>query len=234
MERRVGWFEKKVGLVVPQEDGTLRKVKVPKSSWDKWVGERKVRPVEGEAEPQGQMPTEGQAAALAVRTAMENAERVWHKLMANYRDMVQRPLGLRDEKEARRDFALAIIAFELGAVANLFPAEQARRLQRWTLRICQLTFGAGAPSEMAEYHRVAQHALDHPEGGELPHDALWWRLLERWLGSGLKSHEVVFERKRTGLLDPLLPMVLTDVVCRPPFLRTWKEISEGRKLVEGA
>jgi hypothetical protein len=227
----VGWFEKKVELVVPQEDGTVRKVKVPESTWDKWVREGKVRPVKDEARPPSQTLTEDDAAALAVRTAMENAQQAWPKLMANYRDMVSRPLGLRDEKQAKWHFTVAIIAFELGAVANLFPVEQAHRLQRHTLLICQSIFGPNAPSEMAEYHRVVQHALDHPEQGEMPFDALWWRLLERWLGADLNAHEVVFEGKRTGLLDPCLPMVLTDVVCRPPFLRTWKEISEGPQLV---
>jgi hypothetical protein len=153
--------------------------------------------------------------------------------MENYREMVRRPLLLRDEEQARRDFALAVIAFELGAVANLFPEAQALRLQRWTFRVCESVFGVGAPAEVAEYDRVTQYALDHPEEGELPHDALWWRLLGRWLGPGLNAHGFVFDGKPSGLLDPILPVVLTDVVIRPPFLQTWKKISQGRPLTEG-
>ena len=225
-------FKKKVELVVPQDDGTLRKVRVPERTWDSWVRDGKVRRVEETPDPRGL--TEGQAAMHAIKRAIENADCAWPTLMTNYREMVQRPLGLRDEAQARKDFALAIIAFELGAVANLFQPAQARRLTDWTFRICQRVFGAGAPAEMAEYHQAFEHAADHPEEGEMPHDALWWRLLARWLGPGINHHEVVFEGKRTGYLDPFLPMVLTDVVCRPPFLRTWKEISEGRQLIEGA
>lgn len=180
-----------------------------------------------------QAPTEGLAAAVAVRDAIENAERAWPKLMANYRKMLERPLGLRDEKQARSEFTLAIIALELGAVANLFPAEQARRLESYAQRLCQSIFGGEASDKITEYRRVFHHALDHPNEGELPQDALWWCLLEQWLGPGLNAHEVVFEGNRTGLLNPLLPMVLTDMVFRPPFLRTWKAISEGPQLVEG-
>jgi hypothetical protein len=123
----------------------------------------------------------------------------------------------------RFDFALAGLATHSRAIRNLFPKDQADRLEVAILKIIDSPeHGEYAVGEIRAYHKTM---LDE-EGGD-PRDviaAASVRLLRKWLGDGMRKLV-----DPSGIVSPLAVMVVMSAILDLGGMY-WKTIKERAAL----
>ena len=173
--------------------------------------------------------TEKQASASFVLSMVEKTRDAWPTVYENLSDSYGDKFIIEDQRMATFDLALAALAQEIQAFKNLFPKEQSERLRKWVLAcIDSPEYGEYAKSEVEEYDESFQQSFKNIEN---PLDAVSARLLHRWLGENVKNFDVEIDGKKTGIIDPLLVMQVTNILIT--FTGTWKMIKENLRLIEG-
>ena len=202
-----------------------------------WFGKRAEKKVAGSDgkpnAPKGQM-TEREAVIRVNQHMINSAIQVWPGLCKNIEAIAGFPLHVADEEQVVFDLSLAAIALDLQAVRNLYPKTQAERIDAWAYKLAySARFGDYAFKELRRYSEAFQSELQLVGNDGNPLGVVSGLLLHRWLGDELKTHEVVFQGKKTGLLNPLLLAAVNEALCAPPFVGTWKYVKDNFVLVEG-
>ena len=135
-----------------------------------------------------------------------------------------------DEASAAFDLGLAVLAMETESLVNLFPCEQASRLEMWSLRLAAgPEYGEYAQAELREYRKAfRQHetfeSFDNPMGG-LPA-----RLLRRWLGARIDKFEVDLDGIRTGHVSTIYRHYVMALLL--PLVGRWKRLRDAYAIVQ--
>ena len=164
---------------------------------------------------------EQEAAARFVQYLMQAAREAWPTIESSMKEFYKDKFIVEEEKIAAYNLGLALIAQDLQAVPNLFPPDQAKRLEEWVYDCVDIEdWGEYAKEEVKKYGEKFQHDLNNHEN---PIYAIPARLLHRWLGKGIQNFDVELNGKKTGILDPLLVEMLGGILISQ-FSGTWKKV----------
>lgn len=174
---------------------------------------------------------EQKAAAQFVLSVVEKTRDAWPTIYEDLKNSYKERFIIEDQTTAVFDLALAVLGQEIQALRNLFPNDQSERLRKWVFAcIDSPEYGEYAKSEVEGYDESFQRSARNIEQGENPLDAIPTRLLHRWLGENIKNFDVEIGGKKTGIIDPLLIMQVTNILLA--FTGTWKMIKENFRLIE--
>lgn len=176
--------------------------------------------------------TEQEAASHFVLYIIKEAQDAWPTIHKNLKDSFKEKFIVEDEKMAAFDLALAAIAQDLQAVKNLFPKDQAERIEKWVLKcIDTKDWGEYAVDEVKKYGEKFQKDIQNISADGDPLSAIPARLLQRWLGKNIQNFDVEMSGKKTGIISPVLLMMVSSMLAA--FLGTWKRLKDNFKIVEG-
>jgi len=176
--------------------------------------------------------TEQEAALHFVLYIIKEAQDAWPTIHKNLKESFKEKFIVEDEKMAAFDLALAAIAQDLQAVKNLFPKDQAERIEKWVLKCIDTEdWGEYAVDEVKEYGEKFQKDIQNISAGGDPLSAIPARLLQRWLAKNIKNFDVEINGKKTGVISPILLMAVSGILTA--FLGTWKRLKDNFKIVEG-
>jgi hypothetical protein len=176
--------------------------------------------------------TEQEAASQFVLYIMKEAQDAWPTIHKSLKDSFKEKFVVEDEKMATFDLALAAISQDLQAVKNLFPKDQAERIEKWVLKCIDTEdFGEYAVDEVKKYGEKFQKDIQNINAGGDPLSAIPARLLHRWLGKNIQNFDVEMNGKRTGIISPILLMIISSTLAA--FLGTWKKLKDNFNLIEG-
>jgi hypothetical protein len=162
--------------------------------------------------------TEEKAAAFFQFSITEAVEGRWPEIKRILRKLIRDDsFSFANDEGALFDLLLAVEASELGALKNVFPADQARRL----FDLCLGSWESPedleyARIEIEEYRNFYEKALNE---GENPIYAIPVRLLHRWLGGAIREHLVEFEGE---VGDRLHRPCAGRVFCSRSIFRTYR------------
>lgn len=191
-------------------------------------------PAERVGVPRQKTSTEQEAAALFVVSILRETQHAWPTVYSNLKESREEKFVLEDESMAVFDLGLAAIAQDLQAVKNLFPSEQADRIEKWVLTWVLKCFdthdwGDYAVDEVKKYG--AEFQKESRIGAEFALGAIPGRLLHRWLCKGIKNLEGEIGGEKTGFIDTMLMAEVTNQVIG--FSGIWKRFKDDFDLVEG-
>lgn len=176
--------------------------------------------------------TEQEAASHFVLYIIKEAQDAWPTIHKNLKDSFKEKFIIEDEKMAAFDLALAAIAQDLQAVKNLFPKDQAERIEKWVLKCIDTEdWGEYAVDEVKKYGETFQKDIQNISAGGDPLSVIPTRLLQRWLGKNIQNFDVEMSGKKTGIISPVLLMMVSSTLAA--FLGTWKRLKDDFKIVEG-
>ena len=176
--------------------------------------------------------TEQEAASHFVLYIIKEAQDAWPTIHKSLVDSFKEKFVVEDEKMAAFDLALAAIAQDLQAVKNLFPKDQAERIEKWVLKCIDTEdYGEYAVDEVKKYGEKFQKDVQNISTGGDPLSAIPARLLQRWLGKNIQNFDVEMGGKKTGIISPVLLMMISSTLAA--FLGSWKKLKDDFNLVEG-
>lgn len=148
-----------------------------------------------------------------------------------FHDAVGDKFLVENERIAAFDLALAATALNLQAVRNLFSAEQASRIEGWVEKLIDSKeWGEYAIGEVKAYGEIFQRDVANIKMGADPFTSIPARLLQRWLGNGVRDFEIKTESKNTGGTSPIMLAIAVDALM--PFVGTWKAIKDQYELAK--
>lgn len=128
---------------------------------------------------------------------------------------------------ASLDLSLAAIALDLQAVKNLFPPEQASRIEELVFMDMNDPW---AIEEVKQYDAAFQkertNGLD-----PLGFSAVVGRLLRRWLGENIKNCEAEIGGKKTGFIEAMVMSVTFQTLGELAAAWNWKGIKDNVELL---
>lgn len=176
--------------------------------------------------------TEQEAASHFVLYITKEAQGAWPAIYKSLQDSFKDKFVVEDEIMAAFDLALAAIAQDLQAVKNLFPKDQAERIEKWVLKCIDTEdWGEYAVGEVKKYGEKFQKDVQNISTGGDPLSAIPARLLQRWLGKNIQNFDVEMNGKKTGIISPVLLMMVSSMLAA--FLGTWKKLKDDFNLIEG-
>lgn len=176
--------------------------------------------------------TEQEAASHFVLYIIKEAQDTWPAIHKSLKESFKDKFVVEDEKMAAFDLALAAIAQDLQAVKNLFPKDQAERIEKWVLKCIDTEErGEYAVDEVKKYGEKFQKDIQNINVGGDPLSAIPARLLQRWLGKNIQNFDVEMNGKKTGIISPVLLMMVSSMLAA--FLGSWKKLKDNFNLIEG-
>ena len=159
--------------------------------------------------------TEQEAALNFVGYIMNEASSIWPTIHEDLKNSFEGQFVLEREKMANFDLALAAIALDLQAIKNLFPNNQAERIEKWVYECFNpLDWGEYAVEEIKKYGKEFQEHTPNMYVGTNPLSAVSARLLHRWLGENIHNFEIDMggfsNDEKTGIvsISPQLQMIV--------------------------
>lgn len=176
--------------------------------------------------------TEQEAAAHFVLYITKEAQNTWPTIHKNLKDTFKDKFIIEDEKTAAFDLALAAIAQDMQAVKNIFPKDQAERIEKWIISCLDTKdWGEYAIDEVIKYGEKFQKDIQNVGAGGDPLSAIPTRLLMRWLGNNIHNFDVEMNGKKTGIISPFLLQMVSVLFFA--FLGTWKRLKDNFEIIEG-
>jgi len=176
--------------------------------------------------------TEQEAASHFVLYITKEAQGAWPAIYKSLQDSFKDKFVVEDETMAAFDLTLAAIAQDLQAVKNLFPKDQAERIEKWVLKCIDTEdWGEYAVGEVKKYGEKFQKDIQNINAGGDPLSAIPARLLQRWIGKNIQNFDVEMNGKKTGIISPVLLMMVSSMLAA--FLGTWKKLKDDFNLIEG-
>ncbi len=176
--------------------------------------------------------TEQEAASHFVLYITKEAQGAWPAIYKSLQGSFKDKFVVEDETMAAFDLALAAIAQDLQAVNNLFPKDQAERIEKWVLKCIDTEdWGEYAIGEVKKYGEKFQKDVQNINAGGDPLSAIPAHLLQRWLGKNIQNFDVEMNGKKTGIISPVLLVMVSSMLTA--FLGTWKKLKDDFNLIEG-
>jgi hypothetical protein len=175
--------------------------------------------------------TEQEAAVYSIGFHLNKAQQKWPYIFDLFKTAYPEKFRVRDETMAQYELFLYAIAFDLQVVHNLYPKEQASRIERWVLK------SLGREKEWGEYS-VCQVNMYSSQLRDLestdadnPFTAVSMNLLHHWLGEDLRNFEAEIDGQKLGIYDTLFTCMAMGI----PLLVVgfWKSTNSRFELVEG-
>ncbi len=181
--------------------------------------------------------TEQEAASFFILYLTKKAQEVWPTIKKSLEDTFkERFMVTEEDVVASYDLALAAIAQDLQALKNLFPVDQAERIEKWIFKcLANLEdWGEYSVDEVKRYSNAFQKSLNNIERYGNPINTIPILLLYKVLGKNIENIEVKINGKKTGFFDPLIVGMVTDILVRQ-FAGTWKRVilKDDVELVKG-
>jgi hypothetical protein len=165
--------------------------------------------------------TEQEISAEFVLYIIEEAQKAWPTVYKGFNNIFKQSLEVENETMAAFDLALALIAQGLQPINNLFPKEQAKRIEKWVFKgIDSEEWGEYATQEVKEYINTFTDSVKNIKKGEDPISAIPLRLIYKWFG--YKGKEIV---------TPMAVLMIADILSM--FLGFWKNVNDNFNVVEG-
>ncbi len=178
--------------------------------------ERPPEPVEA----QRKTLTEQQAASSFVRCMLEESARAWPSTYESLKECSGNKFVVEDEKMASFHWRLAAISLSLQGVRNLFPPEQASRIEKWIFTEMK---DNRAIDEVKQYDAAFQKGQAEELG---PLGGVPGRLVDRWLGKNIRNCEAEIQGNKTGFIDVLVMLETERVLTELAVSRCWKTITD--------
>ncbi|MBL7960715.1 hypothetical protein JNL27_10810 [bacterium] len=168
--------------------------------------------------------TEQEATADIIYDITKQSQSSWPSIHNHFKHIYHDRFVIVNEQMAIFDLTLACIAQEMQAVKNLFPKEQAARIEKWIFECINTeNWGKYAIEEVKKYSESFQNSVN-------PLAAIPARLLHKWLDKNIRNFEVETNGAKTGIIDPTLIISATLVIG---FKGRWKQIKDKFELIEG-
>ena len=176
--------------------------------------------------------TEQEAVVSYLQGSLENARSNWPEIRNNLKSTFGNQFVVKDEAVATFDLYLAIIAMDLQSLPNLFPIEQAKRIEHFILKCLGRIeeWGKYSVEEVQAYSTLFRDELKNINTTGDPIAAVPARLLHRWLGDGIWKFESIIQGKRTGFIDALVLSMTLNSVAK--FCGFWKGAKDKFEIVE--
>ena len=180
--------------------------------------------------------TEQEAASLFVLYLVKDAQEAWPTIKKSLEESFEGKFIVeKEDMIASFDLALAAIAQDLQALKNLFPKDQAERIEKWVFKSLanMEDWGEYAVDEVKKYSEKFQKDIQNIKAGGDPLSAIPARLLQRWLGKNIQNFDVEMNGKKTGIISPVFLMMVSSMLVA--FAGTWKKriMTSDIELVEG-
>lgn len=160
----------------------------------------------------------------------EDIENIWPAVHKNLKDHFKEKFILKDEKKASFDLFLASVAQDLPAVKNLFPKDQAERIEEWIFKIISDNFNDYAVTEVKTYIKEFQDAIQNNSIDYDPLSIIPTRLLHNWLGENIQNFEIEMNGKKTRIINPVLLAMVSNILLQ--FIGTLKRLMDDFKIIE--
>lgn len=175
--------------------------------------------------------TEQEAASFFITHIIKEAESAWPIIYKQLKETFKEKFVIENEKKASFDLTLAAIAQDLQALKNLFPKDQAERIEKLVLKkFGSDIWGEYAVDEVKKYGEEFQKGIQNINAGGDPLGAIPTRLIQRWLGKNIQNFDVKINGKKTGIIDPFLSDIIVGVLTA--FIGTWKRIKDNFNLIK--
>jgi hypothetical protein len=156
---------------------------------------------------------------------LEESARAWPGTYETLRTLGKN-FEVKDETMATLNCTLAAISLGLQAVKNLYPSEQARRIEQLVFSELNDRWATEELKQYDEaYHRESVSELD-------PLGAVVGRLLHRWLGENIRNFEAEIKGKKTGFIDAMTMSVAMHALMRVVAAWNCKVIKENTALID--
>ena len=180
--------------------------------------------------------TEQEAASLFILYLTKEAQDGWPTIKRSLEDSFKERFIVKEEDMvASYDLALAAIAQDLQALKNLFPEDQAERIEKWVYKCLGNLedWGEYSVDEVKKYSNAFQKCLNNIQRYGNPINTIPVLLLYKWLGKNIDNIEVEINGRKTGYFDPLIVAMVTNILVK--FAGIWKKviITDDVELVEG-
>lgn len=182
--------------------------------------------------PNNNTLTEQEAASYFVLSMTKEVQDGWPNFYSMLKDFFKDNFELENEEMAVYDLVLASIAMDLQAVNNLFPKDQAGRIETWIMKCIDIEdLGQYAIGEVKKYgERFQRGIIDMPSGDD-PISEITARLLQRWLGQNIQRFYVEMNGKKTTIISPVLISTVNTMLAN--LAGKWKRLKEDFEIVEG-
>lgn len=179
--------------------------------------------------------TEQEAAFRFVLYLVKDTQDAWPTIKKRMQDTFKERFIVEEDVIASFDLALAAIAGDLQSLKNLFQKDQAERIEQWVLKKLAGMEGWGdyAIDEVNKYSNGFKKCLSNVERYGNPINIIPLMLLHKWLGNNIDNLEVKLNGKKSGYFDPLIVLMVTDILIQ--FAGTWKKriLTGDIELIEG-
>jgi len=167
--------------------------------------------------------SEWEAASEFVLSVIGGAENSWPKSYKSLQKLFPQKFIVKDEKKAALDLALAIIAMDLQALKNLFPKEQANRIEQWCLNLIEGAFKSFGRYPIMEIEQYQRDFNRDPVNKTSAH------LFSRWVGEDIERFTVEIRGQKTNTIGPLYLLPVSYMLASS--LGYWKKIKDGVELI---
>jgi hypothetical protein len=161
-----------------------------------------------------------------VSLVLEETKRKWPSIYESYKSHLHDgSFAVRDEIRAPYDLCFATIALNLESIQNLYPSEQANRIESKLLKYLSQIVGWGsyAANEVRRYTELFRSELLEMGQGHYPIGAIAYRLHRQWFGA-------VYEDMDKQTKVALMTIAMTFL---PEFVELWTSVNADFQIVEG-
>jgi len=171
---------------------------------------------------------EREVASAFVRCIFEEAGDAWADVYEALRAIGGKHFAVKDGTLARVHFALAATSLGLQAVKNLYPADQASRIE-----LCVYSeLKEGNDIEVVKRHSAAyQQASLHGSNPLEPVSVVAARLLHHWLGENIRDLAPDIDDKKSAFINPILVSAAMSALAGVVAKWNWKSMKEKLTLV---
>lgn len=170
--------------------------------------------------------TEQEAVSYFILSVIKEAQDKWPTIHKALIDSFKDKFVVEDEKRAPFDLALAAIAQDLQAVQNLFPKDQAERIEKSVLKCVDMEGWGKYPSdEIKKYRDEFQHVLQNIKTDGDPLMSIPEHLLQQWLGKNIQNFKMEIGGEKTGFIEPLILSMI--FVTLSGFSPIWKKLKDN-------
>ena len=176
--------------------------------------------------PNKQTISEGLAAVQFCTSLVASTKDAWPVISKQLNDMFGSRLVFLNEKIAPYDLAIATIVLELDNLKNLVDESRLANIYAWTINMLDTPpWGDYSKKRLSKYQSDLK---DDRMRNQDPSVVVAARLIQAWIGPGIKEFEVIIDDKSSGIIDPKLIVLVSGLIT--PFMGYWRKLLNTHSL----